>query len=217
MTHYFITATGTGIGKTFFTCHLIQQWRKEGKRVTAVKPVISEFDFARPETSDTGLIAQALGLPLTASTIESISPWRFAAPLSPDMAARQEKRRVDFDDVVNFCRRGREANCHVIEGAGGVMSPLTETHTNLDLMQALNIPVILVTGSYLGTISHTLTALEALDSRSVTVQSIVMNESPDETIPLEETYKSLQAFTGGKWPIQFLHRNALNNKTSYGI
>ena len=97
------------------------------------------------------------------------------------------------------------------------MSPLTETHTNLDLMQALNIPVILVTGSYLGTISHTLTALEALDSRSVTVQSIVMNESPDETIPLEETYKSLQAFTGGKWPIQFLHRNALNNKTSYGI
>ena len=94
MSRVFITASGTEIGKTFVTCALIHQLRSAGHRVAALKPVASGFDDDAIEDTDTGALLAALECPLDSSHIESISPWRFTEPLSPDMAAARENRTI---------------------------------------------------------------------------------------------------------------------------
>jgi len=84
----------------------------------------------------------------------------------------------------------------VIEGIGGVMVPLDEERTVLDWMTALNIPVLLVTGTYLGSLSHTLTALAALKQRKLIVAGVVVNESPGSAVPLVDTVETLSHFAG---------------------
>ena len=98
----FVTATGTDIGKTFVACGLIRALRRKGRAAAALKPVLSGFEPAEAEGSDSGRLLAALGRPVTPDEIARISPWRFAAPLSPDMAALREKRTLDFAGVVDF-------------------------------------------------------------------------------------------------------------------
>ena len=117
----FVTSSGTGIGKTLVTAALCHQLRQAGTRVRALKPVISGFDADTQAESDTAIILDSLGLPLTPETVEPVSPWRFAAPLSPDMAAVREGRALDFDAIVRFCREAATGPEEVllIEGVGG--------------------------------------------------------------------------------------------------
>jgi dethiobiotin synthetase len=86
----FVTATGTDIGKTFVTAALVRILRARGLVVGALKPVASGFDRAAAETSDPGILLDALGRDITETALDGISPWRFVAPLSPDMAGRRE-------------------------------------------------------------------------------------------------------------------------------
>ena len=192
MSGYFITGTGTDIGKTFVTAGLIRHLRAQGKKVAALKPVASGFDD--PAQSDSGILLDALGEAITTTTLDRVSPWRFAAPLSPDMAAAREGRAIDFAELVEFCRRHREGTVF-IEGVGGVMVPLDSRHTVLDWMIALGLPTILVTGSYLGSLSHTLTAVRALGG--LKIAALVVNESPGGTVPLPETIAVLRRFVPG--------------------
>jgi dethiobiotin synthetase len=195
MTAYFVTATGTDIGKTFITAGLIRHLRGAGQSVSALKPVVSGFDIATSALSDPGVLLNALDEQLTPEAFDRLSPWRFTAPLSPDMAAARENRAIDFDAVVAYCREAIAAHQGTlfIEGVGGVMVPLDARHTVLDWMAALKLPLILVAGSYLGTISHTLTALDALTHRKLKVAAIVINDTPSD-IPLDETMAVLARF-----------------------
>lgn len=193
MTTYFVTATGTGIGKTYVTTLLCRQFRAEGRRVRALKPVISGFDPADRAGSDTALILNALGEPLTDAAIASVSPWRFREPLSPDMAASREGRHIEFTELVAFCRPGGE-DILLIEGVGGAMVPLTGTETVLDWMMALGAPAIVVAGSYLGTISHTLTTVAAMQGGGIAVAAVVVSESEDSPVPLAETVSAVARF-----------------------
>ncbi len=196
MTSFFITSTGTGIGKTYVTCGLIAALQKRGIPVDAVKPVISGFEVADAPASDTGLILKALGRELDEVNIGGVSPWRFAAGISPDMAAAREGRSVSLEAVTAFCReshhRGRIC---LIEGAGGVMSPIGQDFSNLDLIIALNAHALLVSGTYLGTISHTLTACEALKARRCNPWSVVLSQSEDSPVTMAETAQAIRRFT----------------------
>ena len=82
----------------------------------------------------------------------------------------------------------------LIEGVGGVMAPLDARHTVLDWMAALDIPLVLVAGSYLGTISHTLTALDSLYRRDMNVLAIIVSETPGSTVPLDDTVAAIARF-----------------------
>src|ERR1019366_3696481 len=84
---YFVTSTGTDIGKTFVTAGLIRYLREAGQAVHALKPVVSGYDPSVVETSDPAVLLGALGRPVAADEVERIAPWRFRAPLSPDPAA----------------------------------------------------------------------------------------------------------------------------------
>src|SRR5262245_22925279 len=131
MSAFFVTATGTDIGKTFVASGLIRHWRAAGRQIDALKPVATGFDPASAGASDAGVFLTALGRPVTPAEIDRISPWRFAAPLSPDMAAEREKRVIDFDALVKFSQSAIASNTDrlLIEGIGGIMVPLDDRHT----------------------------------------------------------------------------------------
>lgn len=196
MSAIFITATGTDIGKTYVATSLIRHFRGQGVAVDALKPVITGFDPNRPEESDSGRLLVALGHSVTSDEIAQISPWRFAAPLSPDLAAAREGRPLDFDALVEFSRKAvrEHSGKLLIEGIGGIMVPLDASHTVIDWMSALKIPLLLITGSYLGSLSHTLTCLDVLGRRRLSISALVVSETAGATVTVEETIESLSRF-----------------------
>jgi dethiobiotin synthetase len=203
----FITATGTDVGKTYVTCALIRAFKRMGVEIAAYKPIISGFDAEVAAASDTGRILAALGRCADSQSVAAISPWRFRAPLSAELAAEREGRTVPFDEVTAFCNEaaGRSRGICLIEGVGGVMSPIDQQYSNLDLMVALKARPLLVTGSYLGTISHTLTALLALERYRLEPAAVVISESETSPVDLADLAARLEAGTTA--PIMSIGRN----------
>lgn len=211
MTGYFVTATGTDIGKTYVSAALLRRWRREQRAVAALKPVMSGFDPNDVPASDAGQLLLAMDAPMDLAGLNLISPWRFRAPLSPDMAAAREGKTIPYDRLVDTCRAVAgmmpEDGRLIIEGVGGVFVPLDDRHTVMDWMQDLSLPILLVTGSYLGTISHTLAALAAMETRGLKPHAVILNESPVSPVPLPETAAALARHWPGS-PIHILQRNA---------
>jgi dethiobiotin synthetase len=197
MSAIFVSATGTDVGKTFVTTGLIRHFLAQGRAVDAIKPVVSGFDPAALPASDPGVLLAALRRPVTIAEVTRISPWRFAAPLSPDMAAQREGRAIDFAAVTDFCRGAMAASRSYlfIEGIGGIMVPLDDSRSVLDLITQLRLPLLLVAGSYVGTISHTLTALQVLARRNLDVAAVVVSESQDSAAALDETVAKIARFS----------------------
>jgi dethiobiotin synthetase len=194
----FITATGTEIGKTFAAVGLIACLRRRGRQVAALKPVVSGFDPDAMADSDPAALLRALGRSPSAVAIAAIAPWRFAALLSPDMAAAHEGKTIDFEALVGFCHVAIDSaeDVLVIEGIGGLMVPFDAQSTVLDLIDALRVPAILVAGTYLGALSHILTALEVATMRGLDIAALVLNETPGSPVPIAATRASLTNFCG---------------------
>ena len=191
----FVTATGTGIGKTLVTASLAYQARMQGKSVQAMKPVVTGLTAETQAESDPAILLAALGKPLNDETLAAVSPFRFAAPLAPAMAAAREGKRLNFEALVAASRPGPEhPDIVLIEGIGGLMVPLARGVTVLDWIVQLRYPVILVAGSYLGAISHTLTATEVLRTRRVHVAGVVVSETADSAVDLLPTVRAIGDF-----------------------
>ncbi len=193
MTAFFVTGSGTDIGKTWVCASLLRFWRGQGLEPDAIKPVATGYDPARPQDSDAAALLAALGRPVDALHVEAMTPLRFAAPLSPDQAARREGARLSARSIAQSCQ-GAVATARgpvLIEGAGGAMTPLNENETMLDLAVALGAPVLFVGGSYLGAISHTLTGLAALKAAGVAARVVLVNETPGSSVDLNETVATL--------------------------
>ena len=195
MSTLFVTATGTEIGKTLVTAALCHELRAAGRPVRALKPVLSGYDPATLADSDPGVLLASLGEAATEEAVANIAPWRFSAPLSPDMAAAREGRRLDLAEILAYCRAA-EGDPLLIEGIGGAMVPLNERHTVLDWIAELGAPALVVTGSYLGTISHTLTTLAAIRGRGVPIAGLVISESAESPVPLAETAETINRHAG---------------------
>ena len=196
MSGVFVTATGTDIGKTFITACLLRHLRAAGHPVHAIKPVVTGFDRDTWQSSDPAALLAALGQPATLDEIERISPWRLKAPLSPDMAAKREGCAIAFAQVVEFCRQTlrQHRGTVLIEGIGGIMVPLDEHRSVLDLISILRTPVLVVAGTYVGTISHTLTGLEVLARRNLDILAVAVSESNESAASLEDTVESIGRF-----------------------
>lgn len=177
MSAYFITGTGTGIGKTFTTCALLHA----SKGMRGYKPIVSGFGTGDCDSSEI--------MNYSGGTLDEVSPWRFTAPLSPDMAAAQEGRRLALSELVEWTKRIEGPA--LIETVGGLMVPMNEQHTTRDWVQAAKLPLIMVTGSYLGALSHTLCTLEAARAANLTIAALIINESCDG-VDLMATKNSLR-------------------------
>jgi dethiobiotin synthetase len=208
MAAFFVTGTGTGIGKTYVTAGIL----RAAPGACAIKPVLSGYDPADAAGSDAGILLAAMGKKVTPENIAAIAPWRFAAPLSPDMAAAREGRRIDLGAVVTFCRAAMAAapGLLLVEGVGGAMVPLNGRKTVRDWVGTLQIPVILVAGTYLGTISHTLTTAKALTIAGIRIAAVVLSESMESPVAAEETAAVIERFLAV--PVKIIPRE-LNDRS----
>lgn len=195
-----MTGSGTDIGKTYISASILRGVAARGLKTDALKPVMSGYDPGNLAASDAGMLIAALGRPVTADTVAALSPFRFVPPLPPTVAAQREDRTLYFRDVVAACRRAMAAASDflLIEGVGGVMSPIAEGAKVLDLIAELDIPALLACGSYVGAASHALTALAALDARNVPVIGLVASESEGSAITLAEAMGLIAPFANNR-------------------
>lgn len=178
---YLVLGIDTDIGKTYFTTKICQKLISQNQKILAIKPVISGFDINNIAASDSGKILQSLNLKINQENLDKISPWRFKTPISPNLAAKKEGKEVFFDKIVNFCQeniaKAQNNNEFLfIEAAGGVMSPVSDDKNFLDLANILQIPILLISANYLGSISHSLCALKALQSSNLEVEKTLIND-----------------------------------------
>ena len=196
MSAIFITGTGNRFGKTLWpprwsgTCARWAAWSTPSSRWSAATI------RTHAATSDPGILLNALGRPVTEQEIDRISPWRFRARCRPTSRPSAKDAPSTSDTVIKYCQTAMDQRRDIllIEGAGGIMVPLDGERTVLDVMMALQLPLILVAGSYLGTISHTLTALDALFRRGMRVVAIVVSETEGSTVPLDDTVAAIARF-----------------------
>ena len=209
MTAFFVTSTGTDIGKTYVGCGLLSHWLAQGRKVDAFKPLLSGFNPVQLVESDAGRLLSALGRPVNAETLDQVSPWRYTAAISADAAAAKEGKQVEYPAVLAASRAflGGAHDVALIEGAGGIMAPLSDDRTMLDFAVDIQIPAILVVGSYLGTLSHSLTALSIMEAKKVPVALIIMNETAGSSVPLADNALAL-ARRWAATPVRALQRDA---------
>ncbi len=173
----FISAIGTDCGKTHIAAALLRQLVLRERSPVALKPLMSGHDPNDLASSDAGRLVAAAGHAITPAGIDEICWKRFEEPSAPNVAARRAGMALDYDALLQFIQaRVSATGATLVEGAGGVMSPLTDDHTNLDLMADLRFPVLLVATNYLGAVSHTLTALAVLAQRGLDVPALVISQ-----------------------------------------
>lgn len=189
---YVITGIGTGVGKTLVSAALCHQ--SPGLR--AIKPVLSGFDPAAPQAGDAGQLLAAMGEPCSEAALDAVSPWRFAAPLSPHLAAAREGRVIDPVELTAFCQRALSQQPRLlIEGVGGLMVPLRPDWLVLDWLETLRLPVVLVGASYLGAINHTLLSLSALRAHGLRLHALIISQSEAACCAgAEDTASSIRPF-----------------------
>ena len=173
----FITGTGTGVGKTYVGALIAHALRKAGKRVGAYKPVASGCEWRDGKLISPDAIAlwEAAGRP---GTLEQVCPQTFWAPLAPHLAARAEGQGVDASLLRDGIKVWQETSDIVlVEGAGGLMSPISDEDYNADLAREFGYPLVVVSANQLGTINATLqTLITARACRSgLPVAGIVLN------------------------------------------
>jgi len=202
----FITGTDTGVGKTVVACGILRDLIADGVRAGAYKPVCSGAEATAGgelRWSDVDALADALEGRFPA---ERICPQCFVAPLAPPLAAVSEGRRVD----PALLRAGYEwwrdqVDLLIVEGAGGLLSPIAEGVSNADLARDFSLPLVIVAADRLGTINHTLLTVEAALARGLRVAGILLNrvsESPDASVATNcsEIERLSPAPVLGVWP-----------------
>ena len=162
----FITGTDTGVGKTFFSAFAVHVLRERGANVAGLKPVCAG---GRADARVLQKIARS-GL-----TLDEVNPWHFRAALAPLLAARREKKPVRLREVVAHVRRmAKRFDTVVVEGAGGLLSPLGEDFDSRDLITALDAWPIIVCLNRLGAVGQVLLVLAALPEKFATRAGIVL-------------------------------------------
>jgi len=170
----FITGTDTDVGKTAVAVAIVRALAAAGRRVGAYKPAASGLASAADPGSDPARLWEAAGRPLT---IHAVCPQAFQAAVAPPQAARAEGRRVD--EVL--LRAGitpwlESSEIAVVEGAGGLFSPLGEDTLGVDLAREFGFPLVVVDAARLGTIGRTLATVRAARAERLTVAACVLSE-----------------------------------------
>lgn len=176
---FFITGTDTGVGKTFVTALLAAGLKKRGIDVGVMKPVetgcAEKNGLLIPE--DATRLKEAAGVD---DTLDEINPYRFKAPLAPSIAARLAGKQIDLEKIkIAFERLQDRHEVMLVEGAGGLLTPMTDDETITDMVLYLDLPLIIVAASRLGAINSTLLAVQAAKYMNIHVKGVVLNHPQD--------------------------------------
>lgn len=190
MNGYFITGTDTGVGKTAVTAALCALLRGRGIDAAPAKPVQTGVAPGEPGDLEHGL--EVCGLTPEPDEKKLMNPCRFRLPSSPHLAAEMENTAVDVDYLEACCRE--LAACHemvLVEGAGGLLVPLTRTVSTLDFAARLGLPLVIVARAGLGTINHSLLTIRAARDVGLEIACVMLNRTVPE--PENEDDKKIEA------------------------
>ncbi|PJG43087.1 dethiobiotin synthetase [Acinetobacter tandoii] len=198
---YFISGIDTGIGKTYTTGYLAKLWSEQGQQVITQKLIqtgnvdVSEDIQQHREIMGTGWLPE--------DESKLTMPEIFSYPASPHLATKLDGRDIDFDKIEAATQQLAEKfEVVLLEGAGGLMVPLTTELLTIDYLEQKKFPVILVSSGRLGSINHTLLSLEALKARGLSLYALAYNLNDESQDPLisKDTSEYLKDYLAKHFP-----------------
>lgn len=176
----FVSGIDTDAGKSYATGYIAREWNRQGRR-TITQKFIQTGNRDTSEDIETHRRIMGCGL-LDVDRQRLTMPEIFTYPCSPHLASEIDKRPIDFTKIEAAADRLAQAyDTVLIEGAGGLMVPLTRTLLTIDYVAAKGWPLVFVTSGKLGSISHTLLSLEAIRRRGIRLHTVAYNMYPEGT------------------------------------
>ena len=180
---YFISGIDTGIGKTYTTGYLAKLWNEQGKKTITQKLVQTGNTDISEDIEQHRKMMQMGWFPEDESKLTM--PEIFTYPASPHLATKIDGREIDFQKIEDATQQlAHKYEVVLLEGAGGLMVPLTTELLTIDYLAEKKFPVILVSSGRLGSINHTLLSLEALKSRGLELYALAYNLNDESQDPL---------------------------------
>lgn len=212
---FFIAGTDTDIGKTYISRKLADSF-SHSQKVTYMKPVQTGC-FA----DENGLLIAPdfkyvmEGKAIMNGTLDQHVPYRFEPACSPHLAARMANQSISLSHIYNcLIQISKENTLTIVEGAGGILAPISETSFNIDLILHLQLPVILVTSTHLGTLNHTFLSVKELRNAGATLAGIVFNNC--RNVPKDFIYyENIRMIQEHTRPVPFLevdHENTCQGR-----
>ncbi|NLX12916.1 MAG: dethiobiotin synthase [Phycisphaerales bacterium] len=189
MQGWFVTGTDTNVGKTVIAGALARLLRERGRKVAVFKPIATGCRrdlHLGLVNGDTEFLAHCAD---TDQTLEEITPVRYAGDLAPLVASERQQHPINWSAVDEGWRSiGRTHEWVIVEGAGGLLTPIDINNNMADLARQFELPLIVVARATLGTINHTLLTLESAKARGLRVAAVVVNGyRPGSATLAEET------------------------------
>jgi len=196
----FISGIDTDAGKTYATAWLAQEIARQGIRVITQKFIQTGCDST---SEDIEAHRRLCGIPMQPCDIDgTTAPIIFTYPASAQLAARIDGREIDLSLVdASTAILRKTYGCVLIEGAGGLMVPVTDTTTTIDYISSRQLPVVLVTNGRLGSINHTLLSLEAIANRGIELAAVVYNHHFDnDPVIADDTRAFIGRYVASHFP-----------------
>jgi dethiobiotin synthetase len=185
---YFVTGTGTGVGKTLVSCALLHAFNSTGLIAVAMKPVAAGCENGK--WMDVEMLAAASA---AAPARNHMNPYALVPAIAPHIAAREMGIEIDIEVIRNSLHElQRSADLVIVEGAGGFLVPLNEHEGSDDMALALNLPVILVVGMQLGCLNHALLTARAVRATGLTLAGWVANHIDPDMAVFDENVLALK-------------------------
>ena len=174
----FITGTDTEVGKTVVSAGLALALKQRGIDVGVMKPAVTGCRTVRGKRVSED-VEYLMGAADCRDDRALIAPYMLRDPLAPEVAAEREGIRIDIRRITGaFKKLQKKHEILIVEGAGGLFVPIKKRYCMIDLVAALDAPLVVVARPGLGTINHTLLTCEAARARDIDVLGIVINNYP---------------------------------------
>ncbi len=198
---YFISGIDTGIGKTYTTGYLAKVWNEQGKKTITQKLIQTGNTDISEDIEQHREIMQMGWFPEDESKLTM--PEIFTYPASPHLATKIDGREIDFQKIAAATQQLRDQyDVVLLEGAGGLMVPLTTELLTIDYIAEKKFPVILVSSGRLGSINHTILSLEALKSRGLDLYALAynLNDESQDALISKDTAEFLKNYLAQHFP-----------------
>jgi len=197
MNGIFVTGTDTGVGKTIVSATLLCALRSKGIDAVYMKPVQTgcRLHGKRLIAPDLEMVSSLAGINPSEKERQLMAPCRFRMACSPHLAAELERRKISVPEILRaYAWLKKRHEVVIVEGAGGILTPILRQYSMLNLMQALKLPVVVVARPGLGTINHTLLTLRELRRAKLNILGVVINHAVNErkTVIEKDNLKTIE-------------------------
>lgn len=208
----FISGTGTDVGKTFITENLIDLLKVKGFTVSPYKPIETGCKKIKAKLipSDASKFHKLINKEID---IDLINPYRFQQPISPNRAIRLAKKKIFIKDYIDKSKLLPKNDYLVVEGAGGLYSPISTDGYNIDLITKMKMPTVLVAKDEIGVINNVLLSLDLLLKHKISVLAIILNKMNNIQPNGMDNYKDIKSLT--KIPLLQIYNTKTKNHKEF--